>query len=284
MYPAGVDGISVRRVTLRDGLSLRVLESGPVSDSSVVLVHGWGASVYSFSEMIPALTSAGHRVVALDLPGHGLSDKPADPQRYSIHALADVVLETLSVTGVRRFAMVAHSLGGAVALEIATRVGSQVDRLALISAVSLGRAPLAAVLRVLTPEFAADLIPRLLTRGTVRLVLELAFGTPNRPVERDVDEYWAPTQFDEFAWACRACIHQVSWERAPESLLRSLTLPVLVIAGGRDRIVFGAGGGGRRIPGARVVVVPKGAHLVLQECAEITNQELLLFLGDGTRT
>ncbi len=282
MYPAGVTGVSVRRVTLPGGLAIRVLESGPVGARIVALVHGWGASVYSFSEMIPALTSAGYRVLALDLPGHGLSDKPRHPPSYAVRALADVVLSTLATVQVDRFALVAHSMGGAVALDIATRVGvSQVERLALISPVGLGLVPLASVLRVVTPVFTASLIPRLLTRRAMKLVLMVAFGTRSRPVERDVDAYWAPTQFDEFAEACRECIHQQSWERAPESLLRGLKIPVLVIAGGRDRIVLGAARRASTIPGAHVVLIPEGGHVVLQECADITNRELLAFLDGG---
>src|SRR5512142_865222 len=75
MYPAGEPGVRVTRVTV-EGVGVRVVLAGPDSGTAVVLVHGWGACVYSFAEMIPALAGAGHRVIAVDLPGFGLSDKP----------------------------------------------------------------------------------------------------------------------------------------------------------------------------------------------------------------
>jgi haloalkane dehalogenase len=78
MYPAGVAGVTVRRHRLANRLTVRVLESGPADGEAVLLVHGWGGCVYSFAELIPALNHAGFRTVALDLPGHGLSDKPVD--------------------------------------------------------------------------------------------------------------------------------------------------------------------------------------------------------------
>lgn len=283
MYPAGREGIQVRWVTVPDGLSIRVLESGPLGASTVVLLHGWGASAYTFSETIPALTASGHRVVALDLPGHGLSDKPRDAARYTLPAMANVVLATLAACGVQRFSLVAHSMGGAVALEMVSRVGTGLDRLVLCGAVGLGRVPLAPLVRTLTPGFATSALPVILTRALIRLVLRIAFGTRDRPVERDVEEYWAPTQFNDFAQACRRCIHAADWSRASASRLQSLRVPVLVIAGGRDWIVRDVADGGRLIPGARVVEIPEAGHLAVQERAELCNRELLTFLGKPSR-
>jgi pimeloyl-ACP methyl ester carboxylesterase len=282
MYPAGADGIRVRWIS-SGGLSIRVLESGPVRESAVVLVHGCGASAYTFSETIPALTAAGHRVLALDLPGHGLSDKPLDAMHYTTSAMANVVLATVAACGVRKFTLMAHSMGGAVALEIASRGGTGLERLALSGAVGLGRVPLAPLLRFLTPGYAARVIPWLLTRSVIRIVLRMAFGTRDRPVERDVDEYWAPTQFNTFALACRACIHAAEWGRASPGTLQSLDVPVLVIAGGRDWIVLDVAAGGRMIPGARVVEIPEAGHLAVQERSTQCNAELLAFLGEPAR-
>jgi pimeloyl-ACP methyl ester carboxylesterase len=282
MYPAGIGAIRVRRVTVPSGISIRVLESGPARESAVVLLHGWGASAYTFSETIPALTDAGHRVVAVDLPGHGLSDKPRDAAQYTLPAMANAVLATLAACGVRSFSLVAHSMGGAVALDIASRAGTGLERIALFGSVGLGRVPLAPLVRIVTPKLAAGIIPWFLTRGVIRLVLRIAFGTRDRPVERDVEEYWAPTQFNDFANACRLCIHAPDWNRASVSRLQSLGVPVLVIAAGRDWIVRDVADGGRLIPGARVVEIPEAGHLAVQERSAQCNAELLAFLGAPT--
>jgi pimeloyl-ACP methyl ester carboxylesterase len=63
--------------------------------------------------------------------------------------------------------------------------------------------------------------------------------------------------------------------------LRSLRLPVLVITGGRDLIVRGVASRAKLIPTARIVAIPEGGHLVLQECASKVNEEVLTFLGGG---
>lgn len=279
MYPAGVPGISVRRVTVA-GNGLRILESGLPGEHAVVLVHGWGASAYSFAEMIPRLAAAGQRVVALDLPGSGLSDKPVAEHHYTTRALADAVLGVVRSVGARTFTLVGHSMGGSIALDVACRQTPGLARLVLINAVGLGTVPVIALLKVLSPRVVNRVTPHLLPRFVVRRILRMVFATSGRPTERDIDEYWAPTQFPEFAWACRASAHGVNWRPAPADDLRSLAMPVLVIAGGRDPWVRRTTARARLIPHARVVRISEGGHLALQECAEQVAGEIVTFLSD----
>ncbi len=279
MYPAGEAGIAVRRVPVLGGsISLRVLEAGPSSSTAVVLLHGWAGSVYSFAETIPPLSSAGHRVIAIDLPGHGLSGKGPRGWRYSVAGMTQAVSEVLAELGVARYAIVAHSMSGAIALELVERGRVKPDAVAFIGAVGVGRVPLAVIVRIFTPDFLSPLLAPLLNRTVGRLVAGFAFGTRGRPTQRDVDEYWAPTQFNGFAVALSACLHHANWHRERVEVLSALRLPTLVIAGGRDRVVWGVARGGNYIPGAKVVVVPEAGHLVMQECASQVNPLLLDFL------
>lgn len=282
MYPAGVSGIRTQYLTLPEGASVRVIESGPSDGDAVMLVHGWGGSVYSFSDNIQVLAAAGYRAIAFDLPGHGLSDKPTDEKRYSTWALTDTVLAVANGLRLRTFAYVGHSMGGLVGLGLALREEQRIDRLVLINAAGLGYASAILPLRLVSPRIINHLTPPLLTRGVIRRILHFAFGTDERPTERDIDEYWAPTQFPEFAAACRACIHQVDWRPFPEAALRGLKLPVLVISGERDRVVRCEAKRGELMPAGRVVVIRDGGHLVMQECAGTTNAELLQFLASSS--
>ena len=135
--------------------------------------------------------------------------------------------------------------------------------------------------KLLSPSAVNRFIPGMLSRGLVTFILRAVFATPPRPTTRDIDQYWAPTQFDEFAWACRACLHGVTWTKTAATKLRSLRLPVLVIVGGRDRFVRGTASRAKLIPTAQVVLVPEGGHLVMQECSTKVNAKLLLFLPGG---
>jgi pimeloyl-ACP methyl ester carboxylesterase len=284
MYPAGEPGITARYVSLSDGTAIRVVESGNAgADSGILLVHGWGGSVYTYKEMIPALVAAGHRVVAFDLPGHGLSAKPTDENRYRTDALAGVVIEVARLCGLRRFSCVGHSMGASLVLHLACRGEPGLERIVLVGPAGIGRVPVIAPLRLLSPRVIDRFMPRLLLRVSFALLLRVAYGTDGRPTQRDVDEYWAPSQFDEFAVACRASIHKTTWTPQPDETLRGLTIPTLVVSGGRDRIVRGAPVRARLIPGGRLLFVPEGGHLVLQECSDQTNAEVVDFLRRGAK-
>jgi 2-hydroxy-6-oxonona-2,4-dienedioate hydrolase len=282
MYPSGVPRINVQYLPLADGTKVRVLETVPMQRDAVMLVHGWGGSVYSFSETIPAIAAAGFRAIAFDLPGHGLSDKPEDDATYATSALANTIIEVADRMGLRRFSLVGHSLGALLALELAMRGEKRIDRIILINPPGIGRSALIPVMKALSPPFVEGFVSRVLTRGVVEFILRRAFGTRERPLPRDVDEYWAPAQFDGFIHACRACLHQVRWKRLSATKLRSVRLPVLIIIGGRDRIVPADAKRARElIPTAQTVLIPEGGHLVMQECATKTNVKMLLFLPGG---
>jgi len=281
MYPAGISGLIARQVSIGGGNSLRAIESGPPGGPAVVLVHGWGASVYSFAEMLPALASAGYRAVAIDLPGHGLSDKPADESAYTTRSLGDAVLSAVAALGIARFRAIGHSMGGGILLDLALREPRAIEALVLINAVGLGTPRAMSLVQLLSPRLVNHVVPAMLTRPAVEGILRVAFATRERPNARDVDEYWAPTQFREFARACRACVHAFSWRPVPEESLRALRLRVLAIVGDRDRVVRSDTSRALHIPDARIVTIAGAGHLVQQECAERTNREVVGFLRRG---
>jgi 2-hydroxy-6-oxonona-2,4-dienedioate hydrolase len=279
MYPHGVAGVTVRYVALPSGARVRVVESGPPDAPAAVLVHGWGGCVYSFAETIPALAHAGHRVVALDLPGHGLSDKPVGDGHYTIDALTNAILAVLKAANISRFSYVGHSMGGLLGLHLAVSGMPDLQRLVLISSAGLTRIVALYPVKVLSPKLIDRLTPACLTRPVLRGILRAAYGTPERPVERDIEEYWAQTQWDEFAWACRACLHQMDFSRLSATQLRRIRIPVLVMTAGHDRVVGDGAKRARLIPTARVVPFREGGHLVMQECAPRANTEILAFLS-----
>lgn len=282
MYPAGVAGLATRFETLDRGIRVRLIEGGQRHSPAVLLVHGWGGYTYSFAELIPSLLHAGYRIVALDLPGHGLSDKPAEESWYSEESLTRVVVQVVERAKLGQFAYVGHSMGGLLGLRLAVNgTLASLRRLVLISSAGLTRIPILPPIKAISPRVVNRIVPRLLTRGLITGILRAAFGTKDRPTQHDIDQYWALTQWDEYAWACRACLHHVNFTSVPAEQLRSLRLPVLVISGGRDRVIGGAGGSKRAklIPTARLVHLREGGHLVMQECAQRTNAEIVAFLS-----
>ncbi|MEV0671202.1 alpha/beta hydrolase [Mycobacterium sp. NPDC050441] len=110
-----------------DGPDLNVREYGPPSERAVVLLHGYSASIEWWDQVAPQL-ARDQRVIAIDLVGHGGSEAPADGAAYRSDAQAEAVRNALVQLGVRHAVLVGHSMGGAVATELARQDPDLVER------------------------------------------------------------------------------------------------------------------------------------------------------------
>jgi pimeloyl-ACP methyl ester carboxylesterase len=276
MFPAGEPHIRVRVVTLAGGLRLRIAEAGRDDAPVVLLLHGWGASIYMWRSWFAPLAAAGRRVVAVDLPGHGLSDKPEDVTAYRLAPMMQAVRELLDAEGLSRVDMVAQSMAGTIALELLLAGEPRIARLALVNPAVFGVVPLLAIARVLRPRWVGRIMSYLVTRRSVARAHRLVYGDPSRITQQDVDQYWAPSQFPEYARAIwRLAVH-FEWARPAvdqmAARLREVRVPIQVILGGRDRLVRGA----RRYVDAlrargvplEVSVLERGGHAVNEERAD----------------
>jgi pimeloyl-ACP methyl ester carboxylesterase len=117
------------RVLELDGPDLNVKESGPPGDRAVVLLHGYSASVEWWDRVAAALL--GHRVIAVDLVGHGGSEAPREAAQYGIDGQVEAVRQALDALGVRRAVLVGHSMGGYVAIALAERDSERVERVVI---------------------------------------------------------------------------------------------------------------------------------------------------------
>ena len=265
---------------LRSGLRARLLEAGPTNGSPVVLVHGWGACVYTFRRAMPALARAGRRALAFDLRGHGLSDKPVGPGNYTIDAMCDDLRDFMDAAGVARADLLGHSLGGGVVLHFSLAHPERIRRLVLAAPVGLTSLRLPAIGHRLSPRF-TDRFARYLTpRWMTNLLLRSTYGTPARVTDRDVDEYWAPSQFPDYYRATRALLEEFDWEPIAAKRLQSMPCRTLVILSTADRLIRGAEAPARAIRGATVVNLEGAGHLGIEECAEEFNRMMLGFLND----
>ena len=98
-----------------DGVVINYTSSTLISqDPTLVLIHGFGASLETWHDIYPALSTR-FQVVRLDLRGHGFSSKPED-DKYSLDDQARLVTAFINKLGLRQVVLVGHSLGGGVAL------------------------------------------------------------------------------------------------------------------------------------------------------------------------
>lgn len=99
----------------------------------VILIHGVAASRYDWTRLIPVLAKAGFRAYAPDLPGHGDSEKPDDPEQYHVEAIHARLHEWIHSLHLRQPPiLVGHSLGGYLSLVYAHRHPDKVKGMVLI--------------------------------------------------------------------------------------------------------------------------------------------------------
>lgn len=124
--------IPSKKVNL-SGVNVHFVEAG--KGPPILFLHGLGGTWRDWSANLPAF-AATHRVMALDFPGSGESDKPE--VRYSIEWLTEVVERFLQERKIGGVTLVGHSMGGLVALNLAARPNSRVKKLIVTDAVGIG--------------------------------------------------------------------------------------------------------------------------------------------------
>lgn len=263
----GPERLELSRVETEAG-RLAVLQAG--AGEAVVLVHGLGASKASFLPTVDALAQS-YRVIAVDLPGFGDSDKPFGAP-YDADFFARAVIALLDSLEIERAHLVGNSMGGRTALEVGLQAPERVGRLALLcSALAWRRerrwAPL---VRAIRPELGLlQLTPRGPTKALVR---RLVVGAAN--------DNWAASGVDEFlrayltsrgraafyASARQIYLEEADGENGFWSRLESLEPDPLFVWGVQDTLVPIAF---KRHVGA---ALPQARHLTL-DCGHVPQLE-----------
>lgn len=117
-----------------DGARVHFQEFGDPTKPTIILIHGYTASLYVWKTVAPMLADAGLHVVALDLLGFGYSDKPSSFD-YSITSQARMISRFMNRLGIGRATVLGSSYGGAVAATLALDYPERVEKLVLVDAV-----------------------------------------------------------------------------------------------------------------------------------------------------
>jgi pimeloyl-ACP methyl ester carboxylesterase len=263
-----------------DGVRLHFLDGGaPTGDRPpVLLLHGFGSSTYSWRHTMPALASH-ERVLALDFPGHGYSERVTTPT-YTLRRYADLVARFLTALNIGQAVVVGNSMGGAVALQLAISHPRRVARLNVVDAATGSedtRRPPAGLMRLLTagPLGRAFIYATFGNPAFARRGLAFSYADPARLSDVAVAGYRAPLRVRGTAQALVAMTNSPPDDDLPE-LLPTINAPTVILWGDGDRLIPLARGERLRdlIPGSRLVVLPDCGHLPQEECPAEFNTAL----------
>lgn len=227
-----------------DEVRLHVVEAG--EGPLVVLLHGFPEFWYSWRFQIPVLVRQGFRVVAPDMRGYNLSDKPAGVRAYRLERLAADVAQLVDRLGERRAAVVGHDWGGYVAWWFAMRHPDRLSRLCVLNcphpehALGMMRSRTQLKKSSYMLFFQLPWLPeRALTRNGGAALRQLLRRDPEREgafSEADIDRYVQALSGGSTSAAIN--YYRALLRRSPFSLrraLRPIEAPVQVIWGARDR-------------------------------------------------
>lgn len=279
------------RFTERSGVRLHYVEAG--EGPLVVLLHGFPELWYSWRHQIPALVEAGYRVIAPDMRGYNLSDKPAGVAAYASSELTADVAALIQAAGVERAAaVVGHDWGAGVAWPFAMRYPELLERLVILN----GPHPATMLAALRTPRqlrkswymffFQIPMLPELLMRWTDYAPLRASVkNDPCRPGAVTDDELARYLEAWSQPGALTATINYYRAALRPSSLLKSgkpprVDTPVLIIWGEHDRYLGPevAMPDPELAPNVRLVRIPDASHFAHYDRPEKVNQLLLDFL------
>jgi len=280
MFPAGDPAYRVSFPRLRSGIKIRVVERGDPSSPPILLVHGWGCSVYVFRRNMPALADAGFRAIALDLKGHGLSAKPLAANEYTIESLVEHLREILDALGLESPALAGHSLGGSLIYHFASRYPERARCLGMLSPVGLKGVALMWLYRFLTPAPLTPVLRQINPRVIVKLALMRVYGKRGHFTKRDVAEYLAPSQYPEFSLAMRELLHHYEWNAADHRPLAIVNLPAAGVWGSLDHLMPHDGMAiyVPLVPQIVLRAIPDAGHIITEETPDEVNEELIALL------
>lgn len=260
------------------GGQLQVRSDGPPTAPAVVLIHRLAGSLHEWDRIAPMLAS-GHRVIRIDLLGHGGSQKPHGG--YSIENQARLVAAALRRLTVTHALVVGHSMGGAVAIALASADPSAVARLVLIDSNARSRYFHLPLLAKWAPDPLLgqalwSLIPDSMVRNGLGVMFAPGFPVPDQAVHdlRRMTYTSYTESLREFERYLDA--------HGLDQRLAALRIPRLVIWGQHDQLVSGrALNAYQRIPDVRVAVMTRSGHSPMIEEPQRTATAILQFADEN---
>jgi pimeloyl-ACP methyl ester carboxylesterase len=273
------------------GVLLHYVEAG--EGPLVVLLHGFPEFWYSWRRQIPVLAQAGFHVVAPDMRGYDLSDKPQGWRAYDAGLLADDIAGLIRSFGEKDAYVVGHDWGAAVAYTVAMSHPEVVRRLAILNVPHTARMLEGfRTLRQLRKSWYMFFfqIPKL----PEYLIGRDDFSFAKRSLRSDSKDAFSDEDLERYveAWAQPGALtgminyYRAALRRSPRKTLaqmRPIEAQTMVIWGMRDRHLGSelAEPASEWVPNLRMERIPEATHWVQHDAPERVNELLIDFLDDG---
>ncbi|TDQ19196.1 pimeloyl-ACP methyl ester carboxylesterase [Algoriphagus boseongensis] len=275
-----------------DGLNVHVRFMG--EGDPIFLLHGSFSSLHTWDVWQKEL-SPYFMTISLDFPGHGLTG-PDELKRYSIEDYSHLVQRIAEKLSIEKFHLAGNSMGGAVALEIAT---SRPDKVLSLNLIDASGAPQRAQRTVSTGDSTQTtsrplifrvaenpVFSKILLKCTPKFLfaknLQEVYGDKSKVNEAAVDRYY---ELMLMQGNRKATLDRLSQSRRKEFDFSRLTMPTLILWGEKDSwiSVSNAYSFESAILGSNLVIFPEAGHVPMEEIPTESVSEYLSFLGVEVR-
>lgn len=253
----------------------------------ILLIHGFGAGIWVWEKQIDFLSQF-YRVYALDLLGHGYSDRPRIKYRPQTYIL--FFKRFMDEIGIGPATLIGNSMGGGVAWATALFFPEKVKRLILI-----GSVPPEVLDQVRNDSFKAlaavrkiPLLPYLLiagrNRNSIRQVLQECVLDPKLLTPEVVDRQWQIIRVRGTTWVLYSTLKHAEEAKPMKNSLPLIKHPTLLIWGEKDQIFPPSVGEElyRSIPNSTLKIIKGSGHLPMWEKPEEVNPIVLHFLKESS--
>ena len=262
------------------GLTLAYRERG--SGPAVLLLHGWPTSSYLWRDVMPPIATR-NRVIAVDLPGFGGSDKPVDAA-YDFDFFEGALDGFLAALDVDDVALAVHDLGGPVGVHWALHRRERVRKLALLNTLVYPEFS-EAVMMFLKACSEPELREQLTSPAGLEAAMKLGLADEANLTEESLAAVREPFQTEESRRALAAAGVGLDLDGFVEiaQKLPDLEVPVRVIYGAQDRILPDVAETMARVardmPQAEITALPECGHFLQEEAGPRIGEELATFFA-----
>ncbi len=251
----------------------------------LILIHGYGAGIWLWEKQIDILSQR-YRVYALDLLGHGFSDRPRiayTPETY-IHSFTDF----MDAIGVEKATLIGNSMGGGLAWSVAGLFPDRVEKLILIDCI-----PPDVLDQVRNDSFkalvAVERFPFLLylafanrNRDSIRWILQECVTDKTLITPKTVDRHYQLSRIRGTTWSRYSTFRNAKDAVRLKEYLSRIDRPTLLIWGEEDLLLPPSVGEGlqRAIAGSTLQVIEKSGHIPMWETPEKVNPFIVAFLSE----
>jgi pimeloyl-ACP methyl ester carboxylesterase len=251
--------------------------------TAVILIHGFGTSSFLWRNVAPAISDAGHTAYAIDMFGHGESDRPVDSD-FGIAAQAEYLDAAMTALRVARGIIVGVDIGGAVALRLAATRPERVEKLVLVNTPAFDEIPSRDITQMQrsTAKFAFRTTRGVL--GAAPLIEGVLKGSVSDPDTKMpvklIARYLAPFAGRDGVNHLLAIASSINADDLEDVDIKTIHVPALVVWGEEDQWVDSkmADRLVNALPDGRLVRIPGIGRLVPEENPEQMSTLLLDFM------